>query len=369
MRERGSSGVGTWLSIVRFGLTACSGCASVSGLDSLHVVQCVDCMDSSSGDAPPDSGVTPDVASTDAPSTGDASFGDANGEDGGFYSVGGQLAGLTPGELITLQDNLGDDLTVSSNGPFTFPTSLPAGATYDVTISAAPSSPIIQTCTVSNAGGTVQRNSVSNVTVDCDLLAYYPFQGDANDASGYGHNGVVTGASLAADRNGNANSAYAFNGSGSILAAMPTGFLPAGEAARTLTAWMKPTQTTSMLGVIYWGGGNCTGQVFGLGDNGDVANFWGGCDDYASSLAIPVNAWTFAAIVYSPAIPTTITFYVGDLSGTGSLATPLATPDSETLYMGMDDQRSFTGILGSIRVYGHALGAAEVESIFLSSAP
>ena len=36
--------------------------------------------------------------------------------------VGGQLRGLTPGETVTLQDNLGDNLTLSSNGGFTFPT-------------------------------------------------------------------------------------------------------------------------------------------------------------------------------------------------------------------------------------------------------
>lgn len=47
------------------------------------------------------------------------------------------------------------------------------------------------------------------------LVAYYPFTGNANDAAG-ALNGTVSGATLTTDRFGNANSAYAFNGSAAI---------------------------------------------------------------------------------------------------------------------------------------------------------
>jgi hypothetical protein len=51
------------------------------------------------------------------------------------------------------------------------------------------------------------------------LVAYYPFNGNANDESGNGHNGIVngTGATLTNDRFGNANKAYSFNGTGSYI--------------------------------------------------------------------------------------------------------------------------------------------------------
>lgn len=42
--------------------------------------------------------------------------------------------------------------------------------------------------------------------------AYYPFNGNANDASGNGHNGTVTGATLTTDKSGVANRAYSFDG-------------------------------------------------------------------------------------------------------------------------------------------------------------
>ena len=44
------------------------------------------------------------------------------------------------------------------------------------------------------------------------LVAYYPFNGNANDESGNGNDGTVIGATLTADRSGNPDSAYSFNG-------------------------------------------------------------------------------------------------------------------------------------------------------------
>lgn len=46
------------------------------------------------------------------------------------------------------------------------------------------------------------------------LVGYWPFTGNANDISGNLHNGTVTGATLVADRFGNANSAYNFASTG-----------------------------------------------------------------------------------------------------------------------------------------------------------
>ncbi|MBO0938100.1 LamG domain-containing protein [Fibrella sp. HMF5335] len=49
------------------------------------------------------------------------------------------------------------------------------------------------------------------------LIAYYPFNGNANDASGNGNNGVVQTATLTTDRLGNANSAYRFSDGAKII--------------------------------------------------------------------------------------------------------------------------------------------------------
>ncbi|TMI90693.1 MAG: T9SS type B sorting domain-containing protein [Bacteroidetes bacterium] len=53
---------------------------------------------------------------------------------------------------------------------------------------------------------------LAQVNLNQGLVAYYPFSGNANDASGNNNNPVFNNATLAADRLGNPNSAYSFNG-------------------------------------------------------------------------------------------------------------------------------------------------------------
>jgi hypothetical protein len=48
------------------------------------------------------------------------------------------------------------------------------------------------------------------------LVAYYPFNGNANDESGNGNHGTVNGATLTSDRFGVSNKAYLFNGASKI---------------------------------------------------------------------------------------------------------------------------------------------------------
>ena len=51
------------------------------------------------------------------------------------FTVGGTLTGLPAGDTVTLQDNGSDNLTLSTNGTFTFPTALPDGHAYSITVS------------------------------------------------------------------------------------------------------------------------------------------------------------------------------------------------------------------------------------------
>ena len=58
----------------------------------------------------------------------------------------------------------------------------------------------------------IKENYISIVApLDYGLVAYYPFNGNANDESGNGNHGQVNGATLTIDRFGNINSAYEFS--------------------------------------------------------------------------------------------------------------------------------------------------------------
>jgi hypothetical protein len=310
------------------------------------------------------SGVGGSVAGSSSGGVGAVDAGTDAGPSGPPQTVSGQIYGLMPGESLTLQNNGGDNLTLSANGKFTFPKSVAGGSAYNVTVLTAPATPVAQTCLVWDGTDTIGTAPVTNVRVNCDLIAYYPFNGDAKDESGYGHDAVVTGATLTADRNGNANSAYSFGNKAIITATMPLGFLPLNDQARTLTAWLKPSQSNSLYGVIFWGAGNCTGLQFGLADQGDKAAFWGGCDDHTSELPLTVGAWTFVALTYSPDAPTSLGLYVND-SFTTVTITPLLTGASVNFVMGGDTGTSsyFTGDMDSVRIYSRALQSAEVAAL------
>jgi len=88
------------------------------------------------------------------------------GSSTGPFSISGVVTGLTSGSTgLVLQDNAGDDLTISGNGTFTFKTAIVNGKGYNVSISTPPSNPP-QTCTVASGSGTATAN-VANVQITC----------------------------------------------------------------------------------------------------------------------------------------------------------------------------------------------------------
>ena len=83
-----------------------------------------------------------------------------------MLSVGGTLTGLAPGASVTLQNNGTDDLVLNADSPFTFPTLLLRGESYEVTVATQPGTPP-QLCTVANDTGTLTGPNVDNVVVTC----------------------------------------------------------------------------------------------------------------------------------------------------------------------------------------------------------
>ena len=83
------------------------------------------------------------------------------------------------------------------------------------------------------------------------LVAYYPFNGNANDESGNGNDGEVMGATLAVDRFGTANSAYNFDGDKDVISSNINQELE----EKTFSAWVK-------LSDLDQGGGGVVGVQF-----------------------------------------------------------------------------------------------------------
>jgi len=83
-----------------------------------------------------------------------------NGEE--THSVGGTVSGLSG--TVVLQNNGGDDLTVTTDGAFEFETLLTVGSAYEITVERQPYG---QSCFVSNGAGNIAHADVTDVTVEC----------------------------------------------------------------------------------------------------------------------------------------------------------------------------------------------------------
>lgn len=60
-------------------------------------------------------------------------------------------------------------------------------------------------------------SGLASANLNNGLVAYYPFNGNANDESGNGNHGTVQGATLDSDRKGNLNSSYYFDGNADAI--------------------------------------------------------------------------------------------------------------------------------------------------------
>ncbi|HCV44263.1 MAG TPA: hypothetical protein DGH68_12315, partial [Bacteroidetes bacterium] len=82
-------------------------------------------------------------------------------------------------------------------------------------------------------------------------LLYYPFNCNANDESGHNHNGLVSGATLAPDRAGAQNRAYAFDGWDNHIE-MPD-LIPDTIASFSVSAWVYTSTITGRRIAVYTG--------------------------------------------------------------------------------------------------------------------
>lgn len=99
------------------------------------------------------------------------------------YTIGGTATGFGSSTQLTLQNNEGDDLTLTSEGPFLFPEKIATGASYNVTVKTQPADGSLFGITYGS--GTVGSNSVTNVTLSpITLSVLHSFAGNNTDGGG-----------------------------------------------------------------------------------------------------------------------------------------------------------------------------------------
>ncbi|MGB9404414.1 MAG: kelch repeat-containing protein [Candidatus Acidiferrales bacterium] len=164
----------------------------------------------------------------------------AAGTSSGTVTIGGTVVSLS-GSGLVLQDNGGDNLTITMNGAFTFPTPLATGSAYTVTVLTQPLNPT-QICTVANGTGTATAN-VGNIIVTCS--APVTVGGSVSGLDGTG---------LVLQDNGGSNLSITMNGAFTFATPVSSG---GTYDVTVLTQPSNPSQTCTVTN----GSGTATGNV------------------------------------------------------------------------------------------------------------
>ena len=202
------------------------------------------------------------------------------------------------------------------------------------------------------------------------VVAYYPFNGNANDESGNGNDGAVNGAGLTTDRSGNENSAYRFDGIDDNID-LGTGLGLVNNAANlTIAAWIYPYEVSpsgtwrqyTILGERNAG----DNYQFAVMDNALYFSFWtNGNESMLSGNEgkIEPETWYFVAVTYDGSL---VKFYInGELDRT-EWASGNIDGHNSTLFLGTWNGTNgiFDGKLDDIKIFNCALTEWEIQQLF-----
>jgi hypothetical protein len=200
------------------------------------------------------------------------------------------------------------------------------------------------------------------------LVGWWPFNGNANDESGNGNNGSVTGANLTYDRNNVINSAYSFDGIGDYIDCGNSNFVNiTGDI--TISAWINANNFSIDHGIV---------SKSGLYDLVTSAPFtqppldnlrWNaGNVDFLFFNPIPENQWIHAVVSYSNTNGKSI--YLNSVLSANNLLTGNVQPNTNyNLYLGAHQPTivnywSWDGKLDDIGIWNRALTQQEITDLY-----
>jgi hypothetical protein len=206
----------------------------------------------------------------------------------------------------------------------------------------------------------------TSINVPSDgLLAYYPFNGNSNDASGNERHGISSDITYIPDRNGNLNSAILFSGNGFIkvedIGEMDSSF--------TIAFWYSTVQSGTILS---------TDNIFLATDktNNQLLTAWAcsiGTYTPAGNPAYFDNSWHHVAVAHDGVNSRIITVFDGvvihDRPNSGYYV-----GNNNEFFIGRVSQQSvlgytfipeyFTGSIDDVCFYNRALNSSDIEQLF-----
>lgn len=211
------------------------------------------------------------------------------------------------------------------------------------------------------------KSSPTNTTggnINQGLVGYFPFSGNAKDASPYRYHGTVqNGATLTTDRKGRANSAYYFNGlyPGGSYISVPSAVTSTLSNAASFCGWYRPdvgwagyatliAQDPMMIVQRHFLDSSLTGWLTGSNIGGAI---------------VAAGQWHHFCLTKNGT--STYMYTDGTYTGTAT-GSSVITPSSNPLLIGKNDaNQSFPGSIDEIRIYNRVLLPSEVQALFQSN--
>jgi len=233
------------------------------------------------------------------------------------------------------------------------------------------------TCTVDDGRGGQAADSIGIVVQDFSNVgtgipvAYYPFNGNANDESGLGNHGIIYGAILGADRFGNPNSAYYFDGLNDYIR-VPNHPILNFQDEISVSFWMNIEQFFSREAYpISHGNWENRWKVCIIPDKKvrwTIKTDYGvnsGIKDLDSQTQLVADTFYNVTVLYDGSA---FEFYIDGVLDASSYWSGriLSTTIDLTIGQVLPDNYccNFKGVLDDIRIYNYALSVEEIQNIY-----
>ena len=217
------------------------------------------------------------------------------------------------------------------------------------------------TLSVNTTGGDV--SSLLPANLQTGLVGYYPFNGNANDESGNGNNGAVSGAILSADRFGNVANSFSFSAPNDVIT-LPSPIAGTYSNAMSYSCWFYETPVNEFMNVL-----NVNGKPLVLNPNSSAIRAGDGNSFHVESTNSDLDnpGWKHICVVYLNDI---ISIYVNGIlsvSETTGFNFPISYASASSAlgstYL-QGGQYPFTGKIDDIAIYNRVLTPAEIQQLY-----
>ena len=193
------------------------------------------------------------------------------------------------------------------------------------------------------------------------IFAWYPLDGNASDISGNLRDGVVQGATLTTNRDGELNKAYNFNGINDRITVSGAWF--DGNQKRTISFWALSSSGGGNFFTLGEGTANNRFSLLSISDNS--VKFVGESNDHDFSTSSYFNKWKHFVLSYDG---NEGELYLNAKSA-GSFQKTLDTDADASLVIGSNslsrNNEFFNGSIDDVRIYDRALTITEITKLYV----